>query len=251
MQGPVVSQPAWYKRRQLMAVENKKMNDSYPPLKISNGTHTCILFYATNVTLTVNTTVLIDLTNLTFVSQLVNTNLSDCQNTTNAILSLKYTNPVSSIKDLEIRFMMSNKFYEGSARNWFTLDHVWILQDERNISKFNVSKISSPVEYSFHCQLVGTSRLYGATLIPDSHEAKSWDIVISEFQIQAFSTGNDTFSYASDCTTFFTPAIWMALVSSFILLLILTYGIHMVVHLTTNSRFDDPKNAALSVPQTE
>ncbi|KAJ6654112.1 hypothetical protein lerEdw1_007476 [Lerista edwardsae] len=248
---PVELAATWYSRRQLMAVENKKNNDSYPPLKIYNGTQTCILFYATNFSLLLNQSIPINLTNRTFVSPNVNTASSDCQNTTNAILSLKYENPEDRIKVLEIRFIMSNKFYAGSARNWFTLDHIWILQDDRDIAKFNVSKISSPAEYSFHCQLVGTSSLYGATLIPDSDEAKKWEMVILEFQIQAFSAGNGTFSYASDCTTFFTPAIWMALVSSLILLWILTYGIHMVVHLTTNGRFDDPKDAALSVPQTE
>lgn len=75
--------------------------------------------------------------------------------------------------------------------------------------------------------------------------------VSSFLQIQAFNVQNITFSYASDCASFFTPAIWMALVTSLVLLLILTYGIHMIVHLTTNSRFDNPKDARLSVPETE
>uniref|UniRef100_A0A663NAI8 ATPase H+ transporting accessory protein 1 n=1 Tax=Athene cunicularia TaxID=194338 RepID=A0A663NAI8_ATHCN len=128
------------------------------------------------------------------------------------------------------RFLMTNKFYGGSARNWSTLDSVEIVQDGEKFAKFNVSVMSAPVEYSFHCQLVGTSNLY---------------------PIQGFNVENNRFSYASDCTGFFTPGIWMGLVISVVLLWILAYGIHMITQLTTNSRFDDPKGPALSVPQTE
>lgn len=71
------------------------------------------------------------------------------------------------------------------------------------------------------------------------------------FQIQGFNIENNQFSYASDCTGFFTPGIWMGLVTSLVLLWILAYGINMIMQLTTNSRFDDPKGPSLSVPQTE
>ncbi|XP_010283632.1 PREDICTED: V-type proton ATPase subunit S1-like [Phaethon lepturus] len=148
-------------------------------------------------------------------------------------------------------FLMTNKFYGDSARNWSTLDSVEIIQDGENFAKFNVSVISAPAEYSFHCQLVGTSNLYPARLIPSNNEAKHWDVFISRLQIQGFNIENNQFSYASDCTGFFTPGIWMGLVTSLVLLWILTYGIHMIMQLTTNNRFDDPKGPALSVPQTE
>uniref|UniRef100_A0A8C4YPX4 V-type proton ATPase subunit S1 n=1 Tax=Gopherus evgoodei TaxID=1825980 RepID=A0A8C4YPX4_9SAUR len=149
------------------------------------------------------------------------------------------------------RFLMTQKFYKGSARKWFTLDSVEIAHDNQIVARFNVSIISAPAEYSFHCQLVGTSSLYGAKLIPANTEAKNWDVYLSEFQIQGFNIHNNMFSYASDCTSFFSPGIWMGLVTSIVLLWILTYGIHMIMQLTTNSRFDDPKGQALSVPQTE
>lgn len=78
---------------------------------------------------------------------------------------------------------MTNKFYEGSARKWSTLDSVEIVQDGEKFAKFNVAAISAPAEYSFHCQLVGTSNLYPARLIPSSNEAKNWDVFISELQV--------------------------------------------------------------------
>ncbi|NWT52227.1 VAS1 ATPase, partial [Erythrocercus mccallii] len=235
-------------RRQLMAAEEED-SLSYPPLNVTTGNYTCILFYASNFSLKANRSVLIDLTNATFLTQNVDISASECSDS-NTTLSLKYTNPVNGISSLEIRFLMTNKFYEVSARKWFTLDSVEIVQDGEKFAKFNVSGISAPAEYSFHCQLVGTSNLYPARLVP-SNEAKNWDVFISELQIQGFNIINNQFSYASDCTGFFTPGIWMGLVTSIILLWILTYGIHMIMQLTTNSRFDDPKGPALSVPQTE
>ncbi|KFO06916.1 V-type proton ATPase subunit S1, partial [Balearica regulorum gibbericeps] len=236
-------------RRQLMATEEEDTL-SYPPLNVTTGNNICILFYASNFSLKANSSVFIDLTNATFVRQNVDLSSSDCSDI-NTTLSLKYTKPVNGISSLEIRFLMSNKFYGSSARNWSTLDSVEIVQDEGKLAKFNVSVISAPAEYSFHCQLVGTSNLYPARLIPSNNEAKNWDVFISRLQIQGFNIENDQFSYASDCTGFFTPGIWMGLVTSIVLLWILAYGIHMIMQLTTNSRFDDPKGPALSVPQTE
>ncbi|KAM9634031.1 V-type proton ATPase subunit S1-like isoform 2-T2 [Morphnus guianensis] len=236
-------------RRQLMATEEDD-SLSYPPLNVTAGNDICILFYASNFSLKANSSVLIDLTNATFVMQNVDISSSECSDI-NTTLSLKYTKPVNGISSLEIRFLMTNKFYGGSARNWSTLDSVEIVQDGEKFAKFNVSVISAPAEYSFHCQLVGTSNLYPARLIPSNNEAKNWDVFISRLQIQGFNIENNQFSYASDCTGFFTPGIWMGLVTSIILLWILAYGIHMIMQLTTNSRFDDPKGAALSVPQTE
>ncbi|NXQ09840.1 VAS1 ATPase, partial [Peucedramus taeniatus] len=236
-------------RRQLMADEDEE-SLSYPPLNVTNGNYTCILFYASNFSLKANSSVLIDLTNATFLTQNVDFSASECSDS-NTTLSLKYTKPVNGISSLEIRFLMTNNFYEVSARRWSTLNSVEIVQDEEKLAKFNVSGISAPAEYSFHCQLVGTSNVYPARLVPSNDEAKNWDVFISKLQIQGFNIINNQFSYASDCTGFFTPGIWMGLVTSIILLWILTYGIHMIMQLTTNSRFDDPKGPALSVPQTE
>ncbi|NWV48376.1 VAS1 ATPase, partial [Daphoenositta chrysoptera] len=236
-------------RRQLMAAEEED-SLSYPPLNVTTGNYTCILFYASNFSLKANRSVLIDLTNATFVTENVDVSASECSDS-NTTLSLKYTKPVNGISSLEIRFLMTNKFYGGSARRWSTLDSVEIVQDGEKFANFSVSDISAPAEYSFHCQLVGTSNLYPARLVPSNNEAKNWDIFISKLQIQGFNIINNQFSYASDCTGFFTPGIWMGLVTSIILLWILTYGIHMIMQLTTNNRFDDPKGPALSVPQTE
>uniref|UniRef100_A0A8C0ID21 Uncharacterized protein n=1 Tax=Bubo bubo TaxID=30461 RepID=A0A8C0ID21_BUBBB len=147
-----------------------------------------------------------------------------------------------SISKTNLQFLMTNKFYGGSARNWSTLDSVEIVQDGEKFAKFNVSVMSAPVEYSFHCQLVGTSNLYPARLIPSNNEGLHSMLncthlsTFFHFQIQGFNVENKRFSYASDCTGFFTPGIWMGLVISIVLLWILAYGIHMITQI--NSLFD-------------
>lgn len=71
-------------------------------------------------------------------------------------------------------------------------------------------------------------------------------------QIQGFGLANGTdFSYASDCAGFFTPGIWMGLLTGLLMLLILVYGLHMIMQVTTMDRFDDPKGPSISVPQSE
>ncbi|XP_063783250.1 V-type proton ATPase subunit S1-like [Pseudophryne corroboree] len=225
----------------------------YAPLNVSaNGSDSCILIYASQILITANNTITFDLTNLTFEAKDANTSLSECS-ASDTILSLFYSSPGNGLSSLELRFIMTNMFYPGSARNWFKLQTVLIIpnQDILSNASFSTTYGSAPAEYSYHCQQLGTSSLYGETLIPDNMMANNWNIFISEFQIQGFNINNNLFSYSSDCTSFFTPAIWMGLVSCIILLWILSYGIFMIMQLSTNDKFDDPKGPALSVPQGE
>lgn len=64
---------------------------------------------------------------------------------------------------------------------------------------------------------------------------------ISHPQIQAFNVQSNKFASASDCATFFTPAILMGLITSLILLLVLAYALHMVVHLKHIDRYEEHK----------
>ncbi|XP_069620999.1 V-type proton ATPase subunit S1-like isoform X2 [Ranitomeya imitator] len=238
------------KGRELLATDS---TISYSPLTVTNGSNvTCILIYATTFVIKANNSVVFDLTNATFQVPSANTSSSQCSDT-NTTLSLVYSFIGRELSSLEIRLYMSNMFYPGSARNWFKLESVMIIPNGdmlRNAS-FSTTYASTPAEYSYRCQQIGTSSLYGERLVPANNEAINWEIFISEFQIQGFHVENNQFSYASDCTSFFTPAIWMGFVSSIILLWILSYGIYMIMQLTTNDKFDDPKSQQLSVPQGE
>lgn len=88
-------------------------------------------------------------------------------------------------------------------------------------------------------------------VITVSHSCCSPPLWLRLLQIQGFNVSDGEFSYASDCAGFFSPGIWMGLMTSLLMVLLLTYGLHMILQLHTMDRFDDPKGPAISVPQTE
>lgn len=146
---------------------------------------------------------------------------------------------------------MSKRFYPVSAREWFSLDAVELLYANLSASYIASRDIYAPAEYSFHCQSVtnfGDKLLH--TNATDTNSSK-WELNFIDFQIQGFGLSSTNFSYASDCASFFTPAIWMGLVTVLLTLLILVYGLHMIMQINTMDRFDDPKGPSISVPQSE
>lgn len=92
---------------------------------------------------------------------------------------------------------------------------------------------------------------YIASVGSTSVEWITYIYVICFQQIQGFNLQSGNFSYASDCAGFFTPGIWMGLITTLLMVLILTYGLHMIMQVRTMDRFDDPKGPAISVPLNE
>ncbi|KAG5836387.1 hypothetical protein ANANG_G00254100 [Anguilla anguilla] len=165
-------------------------------------------------------------------------------------LVLNYEN-VLGFGSFRLIFAMSRRFYRVSAREWFALDQVELEYDGQKAT-FNGSRnINAPAEFSYHCESVTSFRY--ALLVPRtaSDNANQWRLSFNHFQIQGFGVMGQDFSYASDCAGFFTPGIWMGLLTSLLMVLILTYGLHMITQLRTMDRFDDPKGPAISVPQNE
>lgn len=147
---------------------------------------------------------------------------------------------------------MRRQFYPVSARNWFTLDSVQLQSGGLTASFIGSRNIYAPAEYSYHCQSVNSFQ--DALLVPNNtnQNTTQWRLNFIDFQIQGFGLANGTdFSYASDCAGFFTPGIWMGLLTALLMLLILVYGLHMIMQLNTMDRFDDPKGPSISVPQSE
>ncbi|XP_026223143.1 V-type proton ATPase subunit S1-like [Anabas testudineus] len=212
-----------------------------PPIMFNVSGSPCIMLWAQNISVKVsNTGQWINLA-----TQTPSTTGSRCDNT-NAVLVLNYNSQYT------LSFMMSRRFYPVSARNWFTLDSVQLQYQGQSLSFIGSRFLTAPAEYSFHCQSVTSYQ--EPLLVPNSTNqvTSQWQLNLVDFQIQGFGLNNKTsFSYASDCSAFFTPGIWMGLVTTLVLLLILVYGIHMITQLTTMDRFDDPKGPTISVPQTE
>uniref|UniRef100_V9KMN9 V-type proton ATPase subunit S1 n=1 Tax=Callorhinchus milii TaxID=7868 RepID=V9KMN9_CALMI len=232
--------------RHLLATEPEPLP---PPLSVNQtgGVGPCILLWVGKFLVSDGDTT-VDLANLTIgKTASVNTAQSSCSNSSVSLV-LSYGN-VDHHNNLKITFNMTNRLYPVSAKHWFTLDTVEI-STARARAGFNVSHIYAPALYSYHCRFVLTSNQASPAFIPLTPDNK-WAITLQDFQVQGFGVKELRFSYASDCAGFFTPAIWMGLLTSLLLIAILSYGLHMIINLKTMDRFDDPKGPTISVPQTE
>ncbi|XP_075041731.1 V-type proton ATPase subunit S1 [Mixophyes fleayi] len=228
--------------RQLLATPTP--TPTYPPVYF-NGTQNnpCILFWATNISVVMEKS-LIQLTNDTFnktdTAELIDG--SSCSNSS-AVLVLNYAD------NLRVIFHLESRFYNVSGRRWFTLNRVQVFNSTHNAT-FLAPQVSAPSNYSFHCQYVSSLPVFGSLLINNS-TGSNWQLHIADFQIQGFNVTGLKFSYASDCASFFSPGIWMGLITTLLFVFILTYGLHMVMNLKTMDRFDDPKGPSIAVPQTD
>ncbi|XP_063064137.1 ATPase H+ transporting accessory protein 1a [Engraulis encrasicolus] len=236
--------------------EKEKAGVAYPPLEFKESESPekpCIMLWAENLTVSIlreNKWSRADLSKETFGESATVTLHGSFCNETHSSLALNYKE-VLGFNTFKIIFVMSQRMYKVSARRWFTMDEV-VLEYEGKKATFNGSRsIYAPAEYSYRCEVV-TSHRY-PQLVPRTSKdaANQWKLSFSDFQIQGFSLSGKDFSYASDCAGFFTPGIWMGLLTSLLMVLILTYGLHMIMQLRTMDRFDDPKGPAISVPQTE
>ncbi|XP_056395695.1 V-type proton ATPase subunit S1 [Hyla sarda] len=230
--------------RQLLATATP--TPTYPPVS-HNGTGNvpCILFWASNITVFMGREM--DLTNLTFRGSEDIAKDSFC-NGSSATLVLKYDN-----ENVRIVFQMERSWYPVSGRFWFTLNSVEVFNGTVNAT-FLAPQVNAPSIYSYRCEYVSTMAKYGPLLVRNTSEtspSSNWHLTITDFQIQAFNMTSVRFSYASDCAGFFSPGIWMGLITTLLFVFILTYGLHMVMSLKTMDRFDDPKGPSISVPQTE
>ncbi|XP_062282876.1 V-type proton ATPase subunit S1b [Scomber scombrus] len=209
------------------------------PIVFSESGNPCIMLWAQNLSISI-TTAWIDLATET------PTLTGSVCNDTNSLLVLNYPSGVI------LSFSLSQQFYPVSARNWSTLDTVQLRANGTTATFLGRRGIYSPAEYSFHCQSV--TSFQDALLVPNNtlQNVTEWKLNFVDFQIQGFGLNNGTnFSYASDCASFFTPGIWMGLLTSLLMLYIFVYGLHMIMQLNTMDRFDDPKGPSISVPQTE
>uniref|UniRef100_A0ABK0M8U2 ATPase H+ transporting accessory protein 1 n=1 Tax=Rattus norvegicus TaxID=10116 RepID=A0ABK0M8U2_RAT len=143
-------------------------------------------------------------------------------------------------------FILASRFYPVSARYWFTMERLEI-HSNGSVAHFNVSQVTGPSIYSFHCEYVSSLSKKGSLLV--TNVPSLWQMTLHNFQIQAFNVTGEQFSYASDCAGFFSPGIWMGLLTTLFMLFIFTYGLHMILSLKTMDRFDDHKGPTITLTQ--
>ncbi|XP_030634138.1 ATPase H+ transporting accessory protein 1 like a [Chanos chanos] len=224
----------------------------YSTLNVAYNGKTCILFRARKLAIRYRNHTLVDLTERAFgPAATVDTKGSVCSKD-KATLILRFGD-VEDLRGLAIRLQMSSTFYESAGQNWFTLDSVHIHYNWTHEATFNATEVYAPSTNSYHCQHVSSLQKYDTLLVPSSNTDNSanWHITFTDFQIQAFNVQSSKFASASDCATFFTPAILMGLITSLILLLVLAYALHMVVHLKHIDRYEEHKATVYFPRSTE
>ncbi|XP_024239637.1 V-type proton ATPase subunit S1-like protein [Oncorhynchus tshawytscha] len=222
------------------------------PLSVVYNSKTCILFRARKLAIRFRNSTLVDLTEKAFGPDApVDTKGSMCSKD-KATLVLRFGD-VEDLRGLAIRLQMSNTFYESAGQNWFTLDSVHIHYNWTHEATFNATDVYAPSTHSYHCQHVSSLQKYDTLLVPSSitDNSANWHITFTDFQIQSFNVLSNKFGSASDCATFFTPAILMGLITSLILLLVLAYALHMVVHLKHIDTYEEHKTTVYFPRSTE
>uniref|UniRef100_A0A8C0VVU2 V-type proton ATPase subunit S1 n=1 Tax=Castor canadensis TaxID=51338 RepID=A0A8C0VVU2_CASCN len=214
----------------------------HPPVSY-NDTAPRILFWAQNFSVAYREQWQ-DLTSLTFGVPKLNLTGSSW-NESIARLSLTYEQLFGTT--VTFKFILASHFYPVSARHWFTMERLEI-HSNGSVAYFNASQVTGPSIYSFHCEYVSTLSKNGNLLVAGT-QPSLWQMTFQDFQIQAFNVMGDQFSYASDCAGFFSPGIWMGLLTSLFMLFIFTYGLHMILSLKTMDRFDDHKGPSISLTQ--
>ncbi|XP_052026033.1 V-type proton ATPase subunit S1 [Apodemus sylvaticus] len=213
----------------------------HPPVSY-NDTAPRILFWAQNFSVAYKDEWK-DLTSLTFGVE--NLNLTGSfWNDSFAMLSLTYE-PLFGAT-VTFKFILASRFYPVSARYWFAMERLEI-HSNGSVAYFNVSQVTGPSIYSFHCEYVSSLSKKGSLLV--TNVPSLWQMTLHNFQIQAFNVTGEQFSYASDCAGFFSPGIWMGLLTTLFMLFIFTYGLHMILSLKTMDRFDDHKGPTITLTQ--
>ncbi|KAM7401643.1 hypothetical protein PAMP_016940 [Pampus punctatissimus] len=232
-------------RRKLLQIPGASV--PFSPLKVLSNGEPCLMFQARRLSLRYERQKQLDLTEQAFSPQKpVDTSQSVCSKD-NATLVMRFGD-VEDIRDLFIRLQLSNTFYESSGEWWFSLDSISLLYNTSEEAVFNASEVYAPASSSYHCLHVSSLQRYSALLLPSTDHARRWTLTFTDFQIQAFNVTSGKFSPASDCGSFLTPAILMGLVTSLILLLVLAYALHMVIHLK-HIEHDDEHKADIYYPE--
>uniref|UniRef100_A0A3B5B2D3 ATPase H+ transporting accessory protein 1 like n=1 Tax=Stegastes partitus TaxID=144197 RepID=A0A3B5B2D3_9TELE len=205
-------------------------------LQVLSDGEPCILFQARKLSLRYEKQKQLDLTERAFSPQkTVDTSQSVCSGD-KATLVMRFGD-VEDLRGLTVRFVK----LPSSGQWWFSVDSVSLLYNTSEEAVFNASDVYAPASASYRCLHVSSLQRYSALLLPGTDHARRWAITFTDFQIQAFSVTSGKFSPASDCITFLTPAILMGLITSLILLLVLAYALHMVIHLKHIEHEDEHK----------
>lgn len=134
---------------------------------------------------------------------------------------------------------------------WF-LQNISSTETGNKVSDFTVKNVYAPIWFSYHCGNTIFTGKNASILLPNFQVRhlfveKLFTIYCSNgFQVQV-AVRNGTFGDAYDCVGFTSVPIWSGLFVTFILLLIMTFGLTMMMDIRTMDRFDDPKGKTITI----
>uniref|UniRef100_T1HAB1 V-type proton ATPase subunit S1/VOA1 transmembrane domain-containing protein n=2 Tax=Rhodnius prolixus TaxID=13249 RepID=T1HAB1_RHOPR len=147
-----------------------------------------------------------------------------------------YTRLISSYKYNDGSKLMKLRFRFEKEENRWKLAFVEFEDGAVKEELYPEADISAPIGKSFKTT---------SPVVFRSKDEKDVELRFGGLQAQAFMTGVEFGETAKAKTVFFTPGIWSGLIVTFILGLILTWGIVMLMDIRTMDRFDDPKGKTI------
>ncbi|NXV48857.1 VAS1L protein, partial [Uria aalge] len=197
----------------------------YNPLNVTVNGIPCILFWAKRIMIKFENHTQLDLTEKTFgVHATVDVGDSNCSEDS-AILSVSLHVTVA----------------ERKGKNW--LECCSVISGLRTDLNYDSGWLSA---HTMHCPVFLTPEKSLKLLPSPAFFVKT--ILCSGFRpafklILGFYIQEGHFAYAKDCASFFSPAILMGLVMSLILLLVLAYALHKLIHLKSFDRHYERKTS--------
>lgn len=141
-------------------------------------------------------------------------------------------------------------YFKSSLGYWYITNfEVKNYGDGDDVAMFKVRELYAPYGFSYHCN----NTQYHADVMEKTKVVATYKISIPGFQAESFLNTSvpKGFSEAYDCVGFTTAPIWSGIFVTFILALIMTFGLCMIMDIKTMDRFDDPKGKTISINASE
>lgn len=118
-----------------------------------------------------------------------------------------------------------------------------------DVANFKVRELYAPYGFSYHCN----NSQFTADVFEQTKIVATYKISIPGLQVESYLNTSvpQGFSEAYDCVGFTTAPIWSGLFVTFLLALIMTFGLCMIMDIKTMDRFDDPKGKTISINASE
>lgn len=154
------------------------------------------------------------------------------------------TNSTNQPSPLSLKLTATQR---GSS--WFLSSIVWNNITYRYFAYGLIDSMKTPWYFSYACDKAQFVRYSDAKPHGAFNFSDTFHLI--DLQFQPFAGDGIQFGQVNYCTSFFTSGIWMGLTSSFLLLAILIFGIHRLMTIKANDRFDDPKGKPLNIKAQE